>query len=538
MSDMNDNPMRPMNNEQPEQSEILPPAYYAPPELAVPTVAPFKADIKDGIFALFAFVLGYFFCRWVLASVFGWGVAVFTVVYLGSVLFYLLKKGAHLSVESWFWFAVTLMTGLSFALWNDIGIMPLRNMFLFCSAVYWVMAATATQLGSKTSNFLFLDGLNAVCVIPFRNFINQYRALGVFKSKGQKDRKKALSVLLGIGLALIVLLIVTPQLLKADSGGFSNLIQSIFDIFRFDWTKILEFLFYCFLAVPTAAYLFGLISGSAAKRGTDSFTAEKAEKTVTAMKIAAPATVYIILGTVSVLYIIFIACQIPYFFSAFSGIRPNGWLSYSDYARQGFFELCSVVAINLALLTIANILSKKSRVNSAVLKIFNIVLALITLLLIATAFSKMALYIDAFGLTILRILPCVFMVLLAVVCVGVIVMQKLQFSIVRMTLITGAVLFTALCLADADALVVRYNTDRYLAGSLASYDTDILYRSGTAGVIPALDVYNASSDKVLKDKITQYLMDQKERIVLYNDTFRDTLQNAQAWENVKDLVLG
>ena len=194
-----------------------------------------------------------------------------------------------------------------------------------------------------------------------------------------------------------------------------------------------------------------------------------------------------------------------------------------------------MAAINLALLTAANILSKKPRENHAVLKAFNIILALITLLLIATAFSKMTLYIGAFGLTILRILPCVFMVLLAFICVALIVLQKVKFSIVRASLIFGAVLFTALCLADTDSLVVRYNTDRYLSGALDQYDTDILYRSGPAGVLPALDVFNTTSDTVLKEKIGAYLADQKESVGRFKGTYRETLQMSEAWEMIKDL---
>ncbi|NLA86671.1 MAG: DUF4173 domain-containing protein [Clostridiales bacterium] len=497
---------------------------------------PFAAEKLDSVFALFAFILGYFFCRWVLTAFYGWGAAAFTAVFLGSALFYFLKKGVRLSGESWFWFAVTLLTGLSFALWNDIGLIPLRNIFLFCAAVYWVISATAAQLGGRTGNYLFFDGLNAVCIIPFRNFINQYRALGALKST-REGRKSTLPVLIGIVLALIVLLIVTPQLLSADSGGFNNLVSRFWNLFRFDVYRIIEFLLYCVLAVPTAAYMFGLLSGCTARRGTNAFTAEKVEKAASAVRITAPVTINIILGAVCALYVIFIACQLPYFFSAFTGSRPDGWLSYSEYARQGFFELCSIAAINLALLTAANIFSKKPRAENIVLRAFNIALALITLLLIATAFSKMALYIDAFGLTILRILPCVFMLLLAFICVAVIVLLRVNFSIARAALVTGAVLLTALCLVDADSIVVRYNTSRYMSGTLTQYDTDILCRSGAAGVGPALEVYGTSEEGDLKDRLWVYLEAQKVRAEEIAGTYRDTLQYMQVRETLRNADL-
>jgi|AGTN01.1.fsa_nt_gi hypothetical protein len=57
---------------------------------------PFEADRMDGIFALFAFVLGFYFARWVLFSWQGWGVTLFTLGFCGAVTAYLLKKrGAH-----------------------------------------------------------------------------------------------------------------------------------------------------------------------------------------------------------------------------------------------------------------------------------------------------------------------------------------------------------------------------------------------------------------------------------------------------------
>jgi hypothetical protein len=358
---------------------------------------------------------------------------------------------------------VTLLTGASFALWTGDGLMPLRNMFLFLSAVYWVVSTASVQVAGKTGNFLFLDSLNALFVLPFSNFLNQYKAFARLKADKKGDTKKLFAVLLGIVLALIALLIVTPQLIAADSGAFSSLLDRLLELLRVDWAAVGEFLMYCFFAVPTAAYLFGLVSGAAHRRKTDAFTTGKAEKTVTSMRVLPSATAFIVLGTVCVLYVVFIACQIPYFFSAFSGARPDGWLSYSEYARRGFFELCSLAAINLAMLTAANVLSKKPRSENPALKIFNILLSVITLVLIATAMSKMALYISVYGLTILLILPSVFMLFLAVVFVAVIVLQRVKFSIVRVSLAVGAVLFAALCLVNADGLIVRYNTNRYLA---------------------------------------------------------------------------
>ncbi len=517
-----------MNNENvlnPDDGQPTP--YYQSPEHTAPKVAPFTPDKKDAAFALITFVLGYFFCRWVLTSLSGWGITVFTGAFISAVLTYFHVKSVKPRGEAWFWLGITALVGLSFAIWDAPGLSGVRTLFLACAAVYAVLSASGLQLLGKSSNFLLLDGLNATIIIPFRNFANQYRALGTLKSAEEK-RGKAISIVVGIMLAIVALLIVLPTLMRADGGGFSQFVGRVLDWFRIDWAQIGEFLLYCLLAIPTAAYLFGLVSGAAVRRGTDTFTADKAGETVSSMRVSPPVTLLIVLATVSVLYTLFIGFQVPYFFSAFSGVRPEGWLSYSAYARQGFFELCGLSALNLGILAAANVFGKKPRENSPVLKIFNVVLALITLLLIATAFSKMALYIDQFGLTILRILPCVFMILLAVICIAVIVLQKLKFSIVRGALITGAVLFTALCLSNADGIVARYNADRFLAGTLETYDTAPLYEAGAAGVASAIRVYEAASEDAPRIDIANYLASQEQYANDAQWTYKDTFQKRQA----------
>jgi hypothetical protein len=204
---------------------------------------------------------------------------------------------------------------------------------------------------------------------------------------------------------------------------------------------------------------------------------------------------------------------------------PEGWQIYSEYARSGFFELCQIAAINLFLLTLANLFCKKPQRENYVLKILNCLLSLLTLILIATAFSKMALYIGAYGLSIRRLLPCLFMVFLAVVCIGVIVLQKRRFSIMRLSVFVGTLMICALCLLNPDGFVARYNADRFLLGTLESFDVQILYQSGPAGVDPALKVYAQTVDEELKAELKAYIYDQQRESAKSLGQSRDSLQN-------------
>ena len=472
----------------------------------------FKPLMADFVFAIIAFIIGYLFSRWVLFAWQGWGVAAFTIIYLLTVTFYLLKKDAHTnSISAWFWCIVTLATGISYALWENKGMMYHRNLFLFCSAVYYVIVASNRTIMGKTGNMLLLDGINAVFIIPFRNFINQYLSFGILKKEKQK-KGRTLPIFLGILFGVILLMGLIPLLLRADSGGFEVVVRFFVSNIQRIADSIGEVIFYFVIGIPVAAYIYGLVSGSAHGRATDTIDPESSKKTVEALRVFQPATVFIALGTVCVLYLVFILSQIPYFFSAFTGRRPEGWMIYAEYARKGFFELCVIAVINLVIITVGNLTSRKQRSRSRLLKSFNIAFAFITLLIIATAFSKMILYIDAYGLTMLRLLPCVFMIFMLGVFGALVALQKWDFSIVRFALVTGCVIFCVLCLSNPDALVVRYNTDRFLDGTLAEYDVDILYRAGSAGVSSAVKVYKTTSDEAVKGEILIYLKSQRHNV--------------------------
>ncbi|MDD3654267.1 MAG: DUF4173 domain-containing protein, partial [Desulfotomaculaceae bacterium] len=137
-------------------------------------------------------------------------------------------------------------------------------------------------------------------------------------------------------------------------------------------------------------------------------------------------------------------------------------------------------------------------------------------------------YIGAYGLSMRRLLPCIFMIFMAVVCGGVIALQKWSFSITRLALGAGVVMFCMLCIVNPDSLVARYNADRYLSGTLENFDVEILYRSGPAGVDSALRVYEQTSDPALQFKLKEYLLAQQRQADEVAGEPGDSLERAQA----------
>ena len=203
----------------------------------------------------------------------------------------------------------------------------------------------------------------------------------------------------------------------------------------------------------------------------------------------------------STIYVCFLLIQFNYLFSAVWGSMPTDTV-YSAYARRGFFELTVVAAINLILLLFA-ICSKNNR--GGTVKASVTALSVLTLALIGSAFSKMVMYINAYGLTPLRVYTSWFMLLLA--CVFLILLaarfcKKLHAG--RALIAVTVVLFLALNFAVPDALIARVNTERHQNNPAQQADIALFEQLGDESV-PSL-ITLAQSGEVNTARSARYLL--------------------------------
>lgn len=488
---------------------------------------PFLPDKGDKALAVASLMTGFLFIRWVFFSWQGWGVTLFTFIFIGMTLFYLRYKGKKLSGEAWFWLALLIAAGLGFSLWAGNGIFGWRALLLFGTAFYWVQVATSMTILGRTSDWMPLDIRNMLAV-TFTHLGAQYRSLRIPGRRPAKISGDVWSVGLGVLFAVLVIWIVVPLLATADAGGFAAFLRAL--RVPLTWLPAVDafLLVQLILAVPASAVIFALLAGGIHRGGGGAFSAEDVKNATNVYRILPPLTVYTMLALLNGLYLVFILSQLPYFFSAFQGSIPPGWGSYAEFARRGFFELCAIAVINLAVLAGVHLGITVAGRQSIVIKVQSSMLSVLTLLLIATAFSKVLLYIGAFGLTVQRLLPSVFLVFLTVVFCGVIVRQGRQFSIVRLAAFTGVVLVSLLCMTDTDGLVAKYNATRYLAGTLNEFDTTVLYRAGVAGIPAALLLYEKSDNRELREELSGYLAVMEQHSARPAGTMQDTLQHALA----------
>ena len=269
--------------------------------------------------------------------------------------------------------------------------------------------------------------------------------------------KRARAMLLGLLCAIPALMILFPLLISSDAA-FAGLMG------RFDLRMLGRFLLALCIGGILALLIFSLL-----------FTSDRGPKPLQAVarKGLEPVAVAAFLAAVSAIYLLYLAAQFAYFTDAFKGLLPKDF-TVAQYARRGFLEMCAIVAINLGLIVLAVGLCRKDggKVPGAV-KGLSLFLCIFSLGLVATALSKMVLYMGSFGLTRLRILTSVFMVFLAVIVIAEAVKLFVgRLQVIRLAVVLGAVLLIALSLSNVDGQVARYNVEAWRSGRLDSLDMD------------------------------------------------------------------
>lgn len=408
----------------------------------------------DRVFAAVYLLVGYGFVYVFTGATDTWTLSVFTVFYAAVVLMYLWGKEIRPSKESWFWLAVLLAIGIPFAFWSVLYL--LQILALMAVAAYWTLAASGRLLESKrTSQWVFFDVWNALSVVPFSNFTCQIRVLlgdaGADREDGGRE-KRCKAVLLGILLAIPVLVLILPLLARADAG-FERLAGNLVQYIQ---KHLLAVLLRMAFAVPVSFYLYGLAFGGISGRNTGKIQVVKLQETGKKMRRVPDMTVCVVLTAVCLVYVLFIGIQGNYLFAAFLGELPEDF-TYAEYARRGFFELCQISVWNLVILGCGGMFSRSRSLNHRGLGFFTVLLSFLNLLLIATAVSKMGMYISVYGLTVMRILPLVFMIWMALVFLCVIIRQKKVFPMARFCVMSGAVLFCLLCVFPVEGWTEMYN---------------------------------------------------------------------------------
>ena len=446
----------------------------------LPAVPRFRAALDEKVIAFLSFipaylyVFGFFesFDQYIAdntntvngleTSVFRWCFLLFVLMYV--IFAEVLYREEKRSTESIVWLIGLLAAGLTavFPLGKKLfGLEevwePWMKVFMaHAFAIYYALSRNRRLSEDRSSHLLPLDIVNGVFIIPFKRFILRIMTIvSAFRDAGRKQDKKSrgTAILFAIlaFVAALILFVIAINLLSQADDNFGRMVRDFLDIFEIEWGK---YILYFFFSLPVGAYVYGLLGG--VKRETREQVQVRGQMLMRGIghlrKV--PSVLWIILTALFIAaYGVFFFLQGQYLFGAFTGTLPEGF-SASRYARQGFFELCRVMAVNFVLLWL---IVRTSRGNAADgesgakapvpagTKIVSALLLLESMLFAVVAFSKLMLYIYRFGFTPLRLSSSWLVVVLFLACIAAAVSLFSGKKTMRLWMIVSGLLAVGLC---------------------------------------------------------------------------------------------
>jgi hypothetical protein len=483
---MNETKTEESNKEQVEQK--APHTYYGnrKPE-------PMHFESADIVLAFGMLAIGFLYWNLIRIDSLGLGVTLFAAVLWGAASAYFRISGIKQTRAGLLASCIFILSAVNFVLFDITLIKGLNFIFLSLSFVFWVLVTAGKRLEEKISLYAVSDLFRQLLVIPFANFSGCFSGIRQVFAKSKRG-KGVLSGILGILIFLPVLVVVITLLSSADAA-----FEGIIDHIRFSVSEnLFEYLIQMILGLPVACYLYGMLYGNRYQRNIGNVTLESVNKNLVSFRFAPGATVYSAMTALNLIYLVFFLAQASYLFSAFEGSLPQT-MTYAEYARRGFFELCAVSAINLAVIAGAHLIAKRDRVK--VLRAETIALCIFTIALLATAMSKMGMYISYYGLTQLRVYTSWFMVLLLAFFIIILLRQFKSFQGTQAALISFLILFMVLCYGNIDGLIAKYNIERYQAGTLESVDLESMSYLSDAAVPELYRLYQETEDESFKKDI-------------------------------------
>lgn len=287
----------------------------------------------------------------------------------------------------------------------------------------------------KDTKRIVIGWMRGWLVKPFSGISSLFGVMDSLVSGGNKSNVK--KAVLGIGITLPLLCVIIPLLSGADQ------------VFGYYFKQIVGRLNFGSLTMHIIVIVFALALfysfiwnvGFGIKEECEQRPIVRIDSLIC----------YIVIGSVMLLYILFCIVQFTYLFAG-AGL-PNA-MTYSEYAREGFSQTVTVCAINLLLYGVFFQYSSKSKLISGLLA----GLLGVTGVMLFSGFIRLKLYIDAYGLTWLRVISAWFVIYLAIVIIicGIRMFREKLPAIALCALILLG-WYVILGYSNPDALIRHYN---------------------------------------------------------------------------------
>jgi hypothetical protein len=227
-------------------------------------------------------------------------------------------------------------------------------------------------------------------------------------------RQHAMPVVRGLLLALPIVLVLGGLLAAADPV-FNNWMYGLLKVF--DLAKLPEYFFRLFYIVIIAYVLAGIYLHSIQP---ETLEARPQPDSRWFKPFLGWTEAVVVLAAVNLMFLVFVGIQFWYLFGGQGNISTTGF-TYSEYARRGFNELIMVAVLSLLLyLGLGLVTRQETALQQKVWKALNILIMAQVLVILASSFSRLQMYENAYGFTQLRTYTHILIIWLAILLAAVI----------------------------------------------------------------------------------------------------------------------
>ena len=174
-------------------------------------------------------------------------------------------------------------------------------------------------------------------------------------------------------------------------------------------------------------------------------------------------------GVVVALFGGFLLAQATALFGGDDYLRRTTGLTHAEYVHQGFGQLTTATALTVVVMAVTlRVAAREDARQRLVVRVLLLLLGLLTLAVVASALSRMALYQEAFGYTVLRVFVDGFEIwlgLVVLVLMGAVLAMRWDW-VPRAVLVSSTVFALGFAAMNPDAWVADRNIDRYEAGAV------------------------------------------------------------------------
>lgn len=196
-----------------------------------------------------------------------------------------------------------------------------------------------------------------------------------------------------------------------------------------------------------------------------------------------------VLASLVALFVAFAGAQVVTLAGGAAHVLRTAGLTRAEYARTGFFQLLAVAALTLGTLTaVRGLVRHGDRAADRRVRLLTYAAIASTVVVVVVAIGRLTLYVDAFGLSMLRLYTMIFACWIGVVFAGLAAtvagVGAPRRWLLSFAVGTGLAALLALNLVNPEAIVARHNIDH--AGTTGRLDVDYLADQLTDDAVPAL----------------------------------------------------